>query len=72
MNWAELSIPLADNVYVKNIYMKNYFAYAEKDDSSRIRYPTESKSAGFQSHFEEVWYNKTFCGWLYIYIYIYT
>ena len=46
-----------------------------------VRYPTDVKSAGFQSqqkayhlcsHTEELWYNETICMWMiYIYIYIY-
>ena len=32
-----------------NIYVKNFFVYAENNDSSRVRYPADIKSDGFQS-----------------------
>ena len=59
---------------------KNYFAYAENDDGSVVRYPTDVKSAGFRSqheascvssHSEEFLYYETFCLSMTIYIYIY-
>ena len=64
----ELSSPIADSVYVKKYLRKNSFTYAEKDDSYGLRYPTDVRSAGFQSqveayrvssHSEELWYNET-------------
>ena len=64
----ELSTPEADGVYVKIYPLKKSFAYAENDDSPVIRYPTDTKSAGFRfqlrasrmsSHTEELWYNET-------------
>ena len=48
----ELSTPVADNKYVKNICVKNPFAYAENVDCSRVKYPTDVKSAGFRSRLE--------------------
>ena len=66
----ELSTLVANSIYVKNIDVKNYFAYSENDDSSGVRYSTDVKSAGFWSQFEascvssyidKLWYNKTVC-----------
>ena len=61
--------------------MLNPFAYAEVADGCAARYPTDVKSAGFQSqleaprvssHTDELWYNEmSVCGWQNIYIYIY-
>ena len=60
------------------IYVKTSFAYAEDDDIPAVRYPTDVKSAVFRSqleashvsdHTEELWYNKTVCLWMTIYIY---
>ena len=73
----ELSSPVADSVYV-NIYLKNFFAYAENDDVSGVRYPAYIKSARFwslleashvSSHIEELWHKETACMWMTIYIY---
>ena len=43
---------VAESVCVKNIYVKNSFAYAENDNSSRVRYPTDTASAEFWSQLE--------------------
>ena len=48
----ELSTPVADSVYAKNIYVKNSFAYAEDDDGYRVKYPLDAKLAGFRSQLE--------------------
>ena len=41
------STPVVDNVYVKYC-----FTYAENDDGTGVRYPTDVKSAGFRSQLE--------------------
>ena len=46
----DLSTPVA--YMQKNIYIKNSFVYAENDDSSGVRYPTDLKSVGFPSQLE--------------------
>ena len=65
MNWA---LQVADNIYIKYIYIKNSFTYIENDDESGVGYQTDIKSAGFwsrleasheSSHTEELWYNQT-------------
>ena len=73
---------VVDSIYV-NIYLKNYFAYAENDEGSGVRHPTDVISAGFQSQLEasrefsnteELRSNETVCLWMKkkknIYIYI--
>ena len=77
----KLSTPIADSVYLKNVYVKNSFAYSENDDSSGVKSPIDVKLAVFWSllwasrvscHNKVLWYYDTsVCGWLYIYIYMY-
>ena len=81
----EWGTPIADCVYM-NVYRKNVFAYAENDDCTGIRYPTDVMLSGFRSHLEkfrvsthteEFWYNEIDSLWMtihthtYIFIYIY-
>ena len=75
-SFYEMSTPVADSVYIKNIFIKNPFTYTEKYDSSGVRYPTGVKSAGFRCQFEASVNNcnttkQSVCGGQYIYIYIY-
>ena len=48
----ELSTPVADNAYVKSYIRKDSFVYAENDDGSRVRYPSDVKLAGVRSQAE--------------------
>ena len=59
------------------IYTLKFLYLRWDDDSWRVRYPTEVKSAGFRfqlesscvySYTEELWYNETVCSWMTIYI----
>ena len=77
MNWVD---PEANNIYVKDIYARNFFIKAKNDNGSGVWCPTDVKSAGFwsqheascmSSHTEELWYNETVCWWMTIHIYIY-
>ena len=58
---------ISDNVYVKSL-LKNSFIYAEYNEGSGVKYPTDFKSVGFRSCLiesrrsslvEEWWYNET-------------
>ena len=77
-SWNESTL-VADSIHM-NIYLKDSFTYTEIDDSSRVRYLIDVKSAGFQSqlkvshvssHTEELWYNEKVSLGMTIYIYIY-
>ena len=59
------------------VYAKNSFTYSENDDGSGVRYLTDIKPNGFQSHLEvfrgsspteELRYNERVCLWMTIYI----
>ena len=69
---------------MENIYVKNSFTNVGNYDSSRVRYTTDIKSAGFRSQFEashvsiqteQLLYSETrslrMTVYIYIYIYIY-
>ena len=61
----ELSAPVADNVYIKKYTQK--LPYVKNVNGSRLKYPTDRKSAWFWSYLEislctdELWYNETVC-----------
>ena len=76
----EFGTLVADDIYLKKICAKNSVGYTENVNGSGVRYMSDIRSAGFWSHFEashrfshtkELWYNKTVCLWMNIYIYIY-
>ena len=48
-NWA---LQVADNVYVKSYMQKNSITYAENDDGSWVRYPSDIKSTRFWSQLQ--------------------
>ena len=75
------SSPVADTVYVNIICIKNSLTYAENDDSSRVRFPTDITSIEFRSqlkasrvssHIEELGDNETVYLYDCIYMYIYS
>ena len=71
----ELS-PQVAIMYIQKNPCKNSFTCAKNDDSSRVRYSTDIKSAGIQSQLKafhlsiptaELWFNETVCLWIRIY-----
>ena len=58
----ELNTPVANSVYLKNICIKNSFAYTENDNSSElVGFQSQFKVSCMSHHNEELRYNKTVC-----------